>query len=86
MQLITNIKQAQIGGVCIISSALVNPVFGWALAMLLENAGFIGDNDRVESLPNKTRLGIPIAAFVICVIVMVAVGLVPGIPPLLNVG
>jgi hypothetical protein len=86
MQLITNIKQAQIGGVCIISSALVNPVFGWALSMLLENAGFIGDNERVEGMSRKTQLGIPIAAFVICVIVMVAVGLVPGIPPLLNVG
>ena len=86
MQLITNIKQAQIGGVCIISSALVNPVFGWALAMLLENAGLMGDNERVENVPKKTRLGIPIAAFIICLGVMVVVGLVPGIPPLLNVG
>jgi len=86
MQLITTIKQAQIAGVTIISSALVNPVFGWALAMLLEDAGFIGENPRVEGMPKKTRLGIPIAAFIVCVIVMIMVGLIPGIPPLLNVG
>jgi hypothetical protein len=85
MQLVTNIKQAQVGGICIISSALVNPVLGWSLAMLLENAGFVGDNERVENMPKKTRLGIPIAAFIICVVMMLAVGLVPGIPSLLNI-
>lgn len=86
MQLVTNIKQAQIGGVCIIGSALVNPVFGWALAMLLENAGLIGENDRVKDMPKKTRLGIPIAAFIICIGAMLVVGLIPGIPPMINVG
>ena len=54
--------------------------------MLLENAGFVGDNKRVENMPRKTRLGIPIAAFIICMVMMIAVGLVPGIPPLLNFG
>jgi hypothetical protein len=86
MQLVTNIKQAQIGGICIISSVLVNPVLGWSLAMLLENAGFVGDNERVEGMPRKTRLGIPIVVFIICMGMMIAVGLVPGIPSLLNVG
>ena len=85
MQLITNIKQAQVGGVCIISSALINPVLGWALAILLENAGYIGDNDRVTDMPKKTRLGIPLVAFVICVVSMAIVGLIPGIPALLNI-
>jgi hypothetical protein len=85
MQLVTNIKQAQIGGICIISSALINPVLGWSLAMLLENAGFVGDNERVENMPKKTRLGIPIAAFIISMLIMIAVGLVPGIPSLLNI-
>lgn len=84
MQLVTSVKQAQIAGVCIISSILVNPVFGWALAMVLEDAGLIGENERVENMPKKTRLGIPITAFLICVGAMLVVGLIPGIPPLIT--
>ena len=83
MQLILDIKQAQIAGVCIICSILVNPVFGWSLAMLLEDAGFIGGNERVEGMSKKMKLGIPIAAFIVCTGAMLVVGLIPGIPPLI---
>ncbi|MBE2224201.1 MAG: DUF3360 family protein [Anaerolineae bacterium] len=86
MQLVTNIKQAQVAGICIISSILVNPVLGWALAMLLENAGYIGEQERTADLPKRTRLGIPLAAFLICTIAMAVVGLIPGIPGIIAAG
>ena len=86
MQMISNGKQAQSGGVCIIGSALVNPVFGWALAMMLENAGFVGDNERALAVPKSKRLLIPIAAFIVCGLALGAVGLLPGIPAFVNIG
>lgn len=86
MQLVTNIKQAQVAGICIIGSILVNPVLGWALAMLLENAGYIGEQERTADLPKRTRLGIPLAAFLICTIAMAVVGLIPGIPGIIAAG
>ena len=86
MQIISNSKQAQSGGVCIIGSTLVNPVFGWALAMMLENAGFVGNIERGEKIPRVARLIIPMATFVICTVAMALVGLLPGIPALINGG
>ena len=86
MQIITSTKQAQSGGLCIIGSVLVNPVFGWALAMLLANTGFVGDNDRAMGLSRTKRLILPIAAFLICTAAMAIVGLLPGIPALITAG
>ena len=85
-QLIKTTTQAQSGGLCIIGSALVNPVFGWSLALLLTNTGLVGDNERSAHLPKAKRLLIPIAAFIICTAAMGAVGLLPGIPALLGTG
>ena len=53
MQIVSTTKQAQSAGTCIIGSALVNPVFGWSLAMLLENAGFVGNIERGEKIPKS---------------------------------
>lgn len=85
-QLIVTTKQAQSGAICIIGSALVKSVFGWSLAVLLVNTGFVGDNKRAMALPRYTRLIIPIAAFIICTAAMAVVGLLPGIPAMINVG
>ncbi|KAA3656383.1 MAG: DUF3360 family protein [Chloroflexi bacterium] len=85
-QLITNITQAQSGGLCIIGSALVNPVFGWSLALLLTNTNLVGDNARSINLPKSKRLLIPIVTFIICTVAMAVVGLLPGIPAMINVG
>lgn len=85
-QLIRTTTQAQSGGLCIIGSALVNPVFGWSLALLLTNTGLIGDNERALDLPNSKRLLIPIVTFIICTVAMGVVGLLPGIPALVVVG
>ena len=63
MQMISDEKNAQGAGVCIFSSALVNPVFGWALTMLLDNMGLIGDAHRGKTLKLVDRLIIPGLAF-----------------------
>ena len=86
MQIVRTTKQAQSAGICIMGSALVNPVFGWSLAMLLENAGFVGNIERGEDLPRAARLLIPTATFIICTIAMALAGLLPGIPALIGGG
>jgi hypothetical protein len=85
-QLIKTTTQAQSGGLCIIGSALVNPVFGWSLALLVTNTGLVGDNERSIGLSKAKRLLIPIITFIICTAAMALVGLLPGIPALLNIG
>ena len=86
MQIVKTTKQAQSAGICIMGSALVNPVFGWSLAMLLENAGFVGNIERGEDLPRAARLLIPTATFIICTVAMALAGLLPGIPALIGGG
>ncbi len=86
MQIVKTTKQAQSAGICIMGSALVNPVFGWSLAMLLENAGFVGNIERGEKIPRAARILIPMATFIICTVAMALVGLIPGIPALINGG
>lgn len=83
-QLITSTAHAQSGGLCIIGSALVNPVFGWSLALLLTNIGFVGDISRSTDLPQSKRLLIPIATFIICTLAMGVAGLLPGVPALIK--
>jgi hypothetical protein len=61
---------------------LVNPVFGWAVTMMLDNAGMI-DGERSRSLNVMDRYVIPIIVFLVCVGTLAATGLIPGIPPLL---
>lgn len=66
-------------GTTIFASAFVNPVFGWALAMLLDNLGLIGDRERAAELSWKEKLIIPGVMFVICVVSLALVGQLPGI-------
>jgi len=82
MAMIKTVQEAQGAGVCIFASLFVNPVFGWALAMLLDNAGIVGDVERARSLKPIDRLYIPLVTFIICTVAMALAGLIPGIPAL----
>ncbi|QQL44098.1 DUF3360 family protein [Sulfuriroseicoccus oceanibius] len=84
MQMIRDEKSAQAAGVCIFASALVNPVFGWSLTMLLDNMGLIGDKHRGKELKFADSVVIPGAAFAVCTFIMAAVGILPGIPAFLD--
>jgi len=83
MQMVNDEKSSQSAGICIFSSALVNPVFGWATTMLLDNLGFIGDKERSKTLSFADRLVIPSITFIICVGSLALVGQIPGIPAFL---
>lgn len=80
MQMIKQQKDSLSAGTCIFACAFVNPVFGWAFAMLLDNLGFIGDKQRSKSLTLKEKLIIPGVMFLICVVSLALVGQLPGIP------
>lgn len=82
LAMIKTTKDAEKAGICIFGALLVNPVFGWALAMVLDNSGLI-DRERGRSLPPTDRYLIPIITFVVVVGVMALVGLMPGIPAIL---
>jgi len=58
---------------------LVNPVFGWALTMLLDNMGLIGDRERAAKLKWSEKLVIPSVMFIVCVVALALVGQLPGI-------
>lgn len=83
MQMVRNARNSQSAGICMFACALVNPVFGWAITMLLDNTGLIGNRERSETLNRTDRLGIPLATVLVCVGALVAVGQLPGIPALL---
>lgn len=80
MQMVKKQKDSLSAGTCIFACAFVNPVFGWALTMLLDNLGLIGDHKRASSLSLKERLIIPGIMFLVCVISLALVGQLPGIP------
>lgn len=82
MAMIQTRKDAEGAGICILGSVLVNPVFGWALAMLLDNSGLL-DVERAKSLPQIDRIIIPGITLIICTGVMAVTGIIPGIPKLL---
>ncbi|MGF1719641.1 DUF3360 domain-containing protein [Vibrio kyushuensis] len=84
MQMIHKHKDSLSAGICIFACAFVNPVFGWATTMLLDNMGLIGDHERAKELSNKDKYLIPGAAFVICVGSLAAVGQLPGIPAIIG--
>lgn len=83
MAMVKDTKDCQTAGICIFSSAVVNPVFGWAMTMLLDNNSLIGDTERSKKLNLVDRLIIPGAAFLVSTIAMALVGMLPGIPALL---
>lgn len=80
MQMVKTQKNSLSAGTCIFACAFVNPVFGWALTMLLDNLGLIGDRDRAKDLSLKEKLIIPGVMFLVCVISLAVVGQLPGIP------
>ncbi|WP_143169447.1 DUF3360 family protein, partial [Vibrio quintilis] len=84
MQMIHKHKDSLSAGICIFACAFVNPVFGWATTMLLDNMGLIGDHERADSLSAKDKYLIPGLAFVVCVGSLAAVGQLPGIPAIIG--
>ncbi len=75
MQMVRDSKDSQAAGICIFGSAVVNPVFAWALTMLLDNNGLIGDKDRAKKLSKLDRIIIPGAVLIVCLLAMLAVGM-----------
>ncbi|WP_282135892.1 DUF3360 family protein [Seonamhaeicola maritimus] len=80
MQMVKEQNDALSAGTCIFACAFVNPVFGWALTMLLDNLGLIGDRERAKKLTMKERLIIPGVMFLVCIVALALVGQLPGIP------
>ncbi|SHJ14251.1 DUF3360 family protein [Algibacter luteus] len=80
MQMVKEHNDSLSAGTCIFACAFVNPVFGWALTMLLDNLGLIGDHKRAKSLTLKERLIIPGVMFLVCVVSLALAGQLPGIP------
>lgn len=78
MQMIQKQKDSLSAGTCIFACAFVNPVFGWALTMLLDNLGLIGDTDRAKELNLKEKLVIPGVMFIVCLVSLALVGQLPG--------
>ncbi|STY52752.1 DUF3360 family protein [Vibrio anguillarum] len=75
MQMVRNTKDSQAAGICIFGSAVVNPVLAWALTMLLDNNGLIGDKERASKLSFIDKIIIPGGVLIICLIAMLAVGM-----------
>jgi len=84
MEMVKETKDTKAAGICIFSSAIVNPVFGWALTLFLDNNGMIADRDRPKQLTLVDRLVIPGLALLVSTGAMAIVGMIPGIPPLIN--
>ncbi len=80
MQMVKKQKDSLSAGTCIFACAFVNPVFGWAFAMLLDNLGLIGDRKRAKELSIKEKLLIPGAMFIVTVTSLAMAGQLPGIP------
>ncbi|WP_107688450.1 DUF3360 family protein [Neisseria wadsworthii] len=77
-------KTTQSAAVVVFASALVNPVFGWSLTMLLDNLGLIGCKERSTELGFAGRVVVPLVGFTILCVAMGAVGMFPGIPAFLE--
>lgn len=84
MQMTRDAKTSQSAGIVIFASAFVNPVFGWSLTMLLDNLGLIGDQERGSTLAHLDRWIIPLLTFIVLGVVMASVGMLPGIPALVE--
>jgi len=84
MQMTREGKTSQSAAIVIFSSALVNPVFGWSLTVLLDNIGIIGDKERGQKMSRTDRWIIPSMVFIVLCTVMAGIGMFPGIPALLD--
>lgn len=83
MQMVKNARNSQSAGICMFACALVNPVFGWAITMLLDNMGLIGNKERAASLAKVDKVTIPLTTAIICIGALAVVGQLPGIPALI---
>ncbi len=86
MQMVKDTKDSHSAGICIFASAVANPVLAWALTMLLDNNGLIGNKERAQKLSFTDKVTIPAGVLVICLLAMLAVGMFEGqygIPALL---
>lgn len=84
MEMVHETKDTKAAGICIFSSAIVNPVFGWALTLFLDNNGMIADKERATQLSIVDRMVIPGLALSVSTIAMAIVGMIPGIPALIQ--
>src|SRR5690606_27371545 len=84
MQMTREGKTSQSAAIVIFSSALVNPVFGWSLTVLLDNLCLIGDRERGLGMSHLQRWIIPSVMFVVLCGVMAAIGMFPGVPALME--
>ena len=84
MQMTREGKTTQSAALVVISSVLVNPVFGWSFAMLLDNLGIVGCKSRALELGKSGRWIIPGIAFVVLCGVMAIIGMFPGVPALVS--
>ncbi|MBP0048260.1 DUF3360 family protein [Marinobacterium sp. AK62] len=84
MQMTREGKTTQSAAVVIFSSALVNPVFGWSLTVLLDNLGLIGCKERGKALGHVGRWVVPGIVFLVLCAVMAGIGMFPGLPPLME--
>ena len=84
MQMTREGKTSQSAAIVIFSSALVNPVFGWSLTVLLDNIGIIGDKERGQKMTHTDRWVIPSIVFIVLCTVMAGIGMFPGIPALME--
>lgn len=80
MQMVKKQQDTLSAGTVIFASSFVNPVFGWALTMLLDNLGLIGDRKRAKELSWREKLVIPGIMFIVCIVSLALVGQLPGIP------
>ncbi len=78
MQMVKETKDSQAAGICIFASVVANPVLAWALTMFLDNNGLIGDKERASRLSFVDKIVIPVGVFVICLVAMLAVGMLEG--------
>ncbi|CAM5205696.1 membrane protein [Alishewanella longhuensis] len=83
MQMTREGKTTQSAAIVIFSSALVNPVFGWSLTVLLDNLGIIGCKERGKTLGHVGRWIVPGIVFLVLCTVMAAIGMFPGVPAFL---
>ncbi len=78
MQMVKDTKDSHAAGICIFASAVANPVLAWALTMLLDNNGLIGNKERAQKLSIIDKVVIPASVLVICLIAMLSVGMFEG--------
>ena len=84
MQMTRKGKTTEFAAVVIFASAIVNPVFGWSLTVLLDNLGLIGRKERGRDLGHSGRWIIPGIVFALLCIVILAIGMFPGIPAIVE--